>query len=111
MEGIYHRVLPERIARTTLVVFMDVGRAVTSWSIARRMFQGGHPVHTLPEGAPRNRITWDFVRWILKFDRRKRLETLRGLCKERGVPLLVLKRMPIERQVDSILQTLGEKGL
>ena len=102
IDGNYKSLFGKRIARSTLVVFLDVSRAITIARVFRRLRNGGHPAYSVPDGARIDRVSWEFFKWTAGYNRRKYIKKLQHDCLENGVPLVILKNAPIERWVQVI---------
>ncbi|MEI6477557.1 MAG: hypothetical protein WCO52_01035 [bacterium] len=106
IDGVYKNAIPERIDRSTLVVFLDVSRIYTFPRVLQRRRRGGQLPNTIPDGAKPERLKLDYIKWTLSYDRRKKKRTLRSLCAEKGVKLLTLKKMPPHRLLEEVLAAL-----
>lgn len=79
MDGNYGRTLAVRLAACDTVVFVDTPRWRCLWRIVRRRIRyGARNRPDLPEGCP-DRLTWEFVRWVWSYPRRRRPPILRQL--------------------------------
>ncbi|WP_329007651.1 topology modulation protein [Micromonospora rifamycinica] len=102
IEGNYAGTLPIRLAAADTVIFLDLPAATCLWGIVqrRRRYQGGqHQADGVYD-----RITWNFVRYILGYRRTMR-PRVRNLIQEHGphVQLISLtSRRQANRLVDRI---------
>jgi adenylate kinase family enzyme len=80
IDGNYGRTLPTRLAACDTVFFFDMPALVCLWRVWRRSrAHRGRNRPDLPEGCP-ERLTWDFVWWILSYRRRRRPDILKRLA-------------------------------
>ena len=80
MDGNYGRTLPVRLAACDTVVFLDYPRLTCLWRVVRRWWRyRGRSRPDLPEGCPEG-WSWEFVRWIWTYPRRRRGGILRQLA-------------------------------
>ncbi|MDE2016040.1 MAG: hypothetical protein KGI72_05955 [Patescibacteria group bacterium] len=101
-EGNYHKTLDERLNRATLVIFLNVSRLIAVPRVLRRARRGGQPADAIPDGARAEQISWGFLKWMVSYNRRKRIRSVRLLCAEKEVPLLVLHPAPIKRWIELV---------
>lgn len=106
IDGNYKKVLDERLSRATLVIFLNVSRTITLPRVLRRVREGGQPVDTVPDGARREQLTWEFLKWVLTYNRHKRINDLRKRCLTTNTPLLVLTDVPVRKWLEQIEQEL-----
>ena len=102
IDGNYKQVLNDRIHRSTLVIFLDVSRALALPRIFQRAFRGGQGSDTIPDGAQGERLSWAFIRYVARYSRRERIRVLKRLCAEAGVALLVLRKAPVEEWIKAV---------
>lgn len=86
MDGNYGATLDMRLAACDAVVFVDMPRPLCLWRILKRRVR--HWGRSRPDVAPGcpERVTWEFVRWVWTYPKRRRagiLERLRGLTGRR----------------------------
>ncbi|MFN2567166.1 MAG: DNA topology modulation protein [Gemmatimonadaceae bacterium] len=103
MDGNYGGTLDMRLAACDSVVFLDLPRRVCLWRILKRRTR--YRGHTRPDVAPGcpERLTWEFLRWVWTYPKRRRgriLERLRTLTGRRVVIL------SSQREVERFLATL-----
>jgi|GEM_PF-1067719 len=106
IEGNYQNLVPRRFERATLVIFLNTSRLVTFPRVILRAGRGGQPKDTVPTGAKHNDLSWEFIKWVTGYKRKQRLQLLRALCEEHGVPFLALPNISTEKQVEAIKQAI-----
>lgn len=94
LDGMKLGVLPERLAAADAVVFLDLPTAACLWGIACRRLRFRGRSH--PELGIYDRISWEFVTWILGFRRRQRPRILALLCDYDGELIVVRRRREAE---------------
>jgi adenylate kinase family enzyme len=103
MDGNYGGTLDMRLAACDAVVFLDLPRRVCMWRILKRRLRYlGRARADVAPGCP-ERLTWEFVRWVWTYPKRRRggiLERLRALA---GREVFVLSS---RREVKRFLGTL-----
>lgn len=104
IDGNYHKLLPQRVSRATLVVFIDATRIVTLPRVLLRARKGGQADDTVPEGAHRDEVSFEFLKWVAGYDRKARAKHLRELCEEYNVPFLLLPNKPLQEQVETVVK-------
>ena len=72
LDGNYGRTLERRLAKADSIFFLDLPRLLCIWRVLRRRvaYSGGSRP-SVTEGCP-ERVTWEFIRWIWTFRKRKR---------------------------------------
>ncbi len=80
MDGNYGGTLDARLAACDTAVFLDLPRLVCAWRIVRRVarFHGRSRPDMAP-GCP-ERFSFEFLRWVWAYPRRRRPEILRKLA-------------------------------
>ena len=80
MDGNYGGTLELRLAACDAVVFLDLPRRLCLARVVRRRLR--HAGRTRPDMAPGcpEQLTWEFVRWIWTYPRRRRPAILRRLA-------------------------------
>ncbi|MGW1057211.1 topology modulation protein [Micromonospora rubida] len=99
IEGNYAGTLPIRLAAADTVIFLDLPAAACLWGIAQRRwrYQGGqHQADGVYD-----RITWNFVRYILGYRRTMR-PRVRSLLREHG-PHVRLVTLASRRQANQFI--------
>lgn len=105
MDGNYGGTLDVRLAASDTVVFLDLPRVVCLSRILRRAVRHrGRSRPDMTPGCP-ERLTWEFVRWVWDYPRRRRPGVLRQLAALPPTTRVVVLRSP--REVDSWLATLS----
>jgi adenylate kinase family enzyme len=81
MDGNYGGTLDVRLAACDTVVFLDLPRVVCLWRVIGRTLR--HLGRTRPDMAPgcRERLDWDFVRWVWAYPSRRRPAVLQRLAR------------------------------
>ncbi|MGH3280795.1 MAG: topology modulation protein [Trebonia sp.] len=82
IDGNYASTLPIRLAAATTVIFLDLPGWACLWGIAQRRFRHGGGQHQAI--GVYDRITWNFVRYILDY-RRKMAPRVRALIADHAV--------------------------
>jgi adenylate kinase family enzyme len=94
MDGNYSGTLDLRLRACDTVVFLDVPRLVCLWRILlRRLRFRGRSRPDVAEGCA-ERLTWEFVRWVWTYPRRRRprvMEQLRAAEREGRARVVVLR--------------------
>ncbi len=90
MDGNYGGTLDMRLAACDSIVFLDLPRWVCLWRVLKRSAR--YRGRTRPDVAPGcpERLTWEFVRWVWTYPKRRRgpaLERLRTITGRRVVIL------------------------
>jgi adenylate kinase family enzyme len=111
IDGGYHSMLPERFARATLVIFMDISRLVAIPRAFNRARKHGQPKDVIPEGAKAEQISLVFLKYLAKYNRRKRQKTFRDLSNQAGVPFLVLGNSSLDEWVQEVRSKMVAIGL
>ncbi len=79
LEGNYSGTLDRRLAACDTVVFLDLPRVVCLYRVPRRRLRyRGRSRPDLPTGCP-ERVTWEFLRWIWTYPRKRRPKVLAKL--------------------------------
>ena len=104
MDGNYGGTLEPRLAACDAVVFLDLPRWLCLARVLRRRLR--HAGRTRPDMAPGcpEQLSWEFVRWIWTYPRRRRagiLERLREVAGEKRVEIL-RSRADVERFLGTI---------
>lgn len=90
MDGNYGGTLDIRLAACDTVIFLDLPRHVSLWRIIkRRLRYWGRVRPDIAPGCP-EQLTWEFVRWVWTYPKRRRgtiLERLRALTGRQVVVL------------------------
>ncbi|MEV7230304.1 topology modulation protein [Polymorphospora sp. NPDC051019] len=105
IEGNYAGTLPIRLTTADTVIFLDLPAATCLWGIAqrRRHYQGGqHQADGVYD-----RITWDFVRYILGYRRMMR-PRVRNLIREHGRHVRLIS-VTSRRQANQLLNRIREQ--
>jgi adenylate kinase family enzyme len=93
MDGNYGGTMPLRLASADTVVFLDLPTVLCVWRVVRRRLSSRRrPRADLPLG---DRLTWEFLRWILSYRRTRRpriLAALEGIRPRASVFVLSSRR-------------------
>lgn len=106
IDGNYRDILPERIERATVIVFLNVPRLRAIRQLFLRNRSGTRVEESVPTGA-RNRVTWKLLKWTLRYSRRSRLRLLNEAVRGLPIPVIVLKSAPIEDWIALIKKRLN----
>ena len=91
MDGNYGGTMDLRLARCDTVIFLDMSRLRCLWRVIGRAARyAGRSRPDMPPGC-RERISWDFVRWIWQYPKRRRggiLEKLAAIGDDKTVVIL-----------------------
>jgi adenylate kinase family enzyme len=103
MDGNYGGTLEMRLASCDSVVFMDLPRRVCLWRILKRRLR--YRGRTRPDVAPGcpERLTWEFVKWVWTYPKRRRAGILERLSKLTGPRVIILSS---QRHLDRFLANL-----
>ena len=105
MDGNYGGTLERRLAACDTVVFLDFPRALCLWRmIKRRALFRGRSRPDVAEGC-RERLTWEFARWIWTYPRERRPGVLKRLSELREGQSAFVLRSP--REARRFLEGLG----
>lgn len=108
IDGNYRKLLlPDRIKRATLVVFLNSSRIRTIPRILLRSRNSGQDIETIPKGASPKQISWQFLKYVVTYNKRKHLNELNTLCAEENTKILALKNQPIQKMVEQVLKTIN----
>ncbi len=106
MDGNYSGTLDLRLAAADTVVFLDFPRWLCLWRIVkRRVHFHGRSRPDMGRGCP-ERLTWEFVRWIWNYPRRRRPGVMAKLDGVKQEKLIVTLRTP--KQVRRFLKRLPQ---
>ena len=105
MDGNYGGTLDVRLAASDTVVFLDLPRRVCLWRIVRRAAR--YRGRTRPDMAPGcpEQLSWEFVRWVWSYPRRRRPAVLRRLAALPPTTRVVVLRS--QRAVDAWVDALA----
>jgi adenylate kinase family enzyme len=112
MDGNYGRTLATRLAACDTVIFLDVPPLVCLWRVWRRSrAYRGRSRPDLAEGCP-ERLTWEFVWWILTYRRRRRPGILGRLASLRPEQRAIILRRTRDarRYLDALQPHEGATG-
>lgn len=108
MDGNYAGTLDRRLAACDTVVFLDLPRSVCLWrAVKRRVTFRGSARPDMTPGC-RERLTWQFIRWIWEYPRRRRPGVLARLAALRPGQRAVVLRSTAE--VDDFLRSIPQTG-
>lgn len=104
MDGNYGGTLDLRLAACDSVIFLDLPRRVCLWRIfKRRLLYRGRGRPEVAPGCP-ERLTWEFVRWVWTYRKRRRPGILERLHGRTGRRVVILSST---REVDRFLSSLA----
>ena len=104
MDGNYGGTMDMRIAASDTVVFLDLPRIVCLWRVLKRTTRfWGKTRPEITAGNP-ERMTWEFVKWIWTYPKRRRPALLVKLSALEDKRVIVLSS---QRDVDQFLAELG----
>jgi adenylate kinase family enzyme len=84
-----------RLARCDTVIFLDMPRLRCLWRVIGRAARyAGRSRPDMPPGC-RERISWEFVRWIWQYPKRRRGGILEKLAAIRGDKTVVILTTPV----------------
>lgn len=105
IDGSYNKLLDSRLNRAQLVVFLNVSRLRTIPRVLKRYARQEHRGDSIPENV-KSSLSWKFILWCLKYNRRKRFSDLRQRCQQYpNVTLIALKNNSVEqwlKQLDTL---------
>lgn len=113
MEGIYTRILPERIAHADVVIFLDMPRYLCMWRVLKRAVCNiGKQVPGDPEGCKQSVFSTKFLEfftWVWNFNKRNRATVLAMLQSPeyKGKQIYIL-RSP--QEMDEFIKQLERDG-
>lgn len=80
MEGIYFKLLYERVQAADVVIFLDIPRSVCLWNVIKRsLLNSGKVIEGNLQGCAQNIFSFkflEFLQWIWSFDRKHRPDIL-----------------------------------
>jgi adenylate kinase family enzyme len=83
IEGIYFKLLHERVQAADIVIFLDMPRFVCLWNVIKRSWLNlGKVIKGNPQGCVQRIFSFkflEFLRWIWNFDRKHRPNILKTL--------------------------------
>lgn len=108
MDGNYGGTLDERLAACDTVVFLDLPRVVCAARVLRRGLR--YRGRTRPDMAPGcpEQVTWEFLRWVWEYPKRRRSGILQRLDAVRGEKAVVHLRSA--REVERFLARVAAAG-
>jgi len=102
IDGDYRNLLPERLKRATVIIFINTSRPTAIKRILQRYLTGNHVRASIPEAA-KNTLSWQLIWWTARYSRRQRLAALRETLKQKPqIKLLVLGEGTIEDWVTQV---------
>jgi len=112
MEGVYTRILHERIAHADVVIFLDMPRYLCMWRVLKRaLFNTGKQLPGDPVGCKQNVLSYKFLEfftWVWNFNKRNRPVALELL----QVPEVINKKcVYILRSPQEIKALIAQLGL
>jgi adenylate kinase family enzyme len=83
MEGIYFRLLHERVQAADIIIFLDMSRSVCLWNVIKRSwFNSAKVIEGNPQACVQNIFSFkflEFLQWIWNFDLKHRSDILHTL--------------------------------
>jgi adenylate kinase family enzyme len=102
MDGNFGGTLERRLAACDGVIFLDVSPWICLWRVLRRRIQHhGRARPEMPAGC-HERLSWEFLWWILSYPAKRRPAILRRLAELRGERSVFILRGA--RAIESFLQ-------
>ena len=103
LDGNYDRTLPERLKQCDTVIYLDFSRVLCLIGVLKRIVTSYGKVRPdMAEGC-RERIDWEFLKWVWNFNKNHRESNYRILKEARDKRIVVLKN---RRAVKRFLQQL-----
>lgn len=91
IDGNYSRTMEARLQKCDTIIYLDFNRWQCLWGFFQRVLtQGRTPRKDLTEGC-RERIEWDFVKFIWNFNKNNRVMNHTWIAKARHAKAIVLK--------------------
>lgn len=108
MDGNYSGTMGRRLAACDTVVFLDLPRVLCVWRVVVRSLRYfGRTRPDMAEGC-KEQLTWEFVRWVWTYPRRRRAGVLKRLSElKEGQKAYVLRS---RQEVRSFLEASGRGG-
>ena len=103
LDGNYNRTLPERIARCDTIIYLDFSRTACLYGIFKRLLTNIGKTRPDMGAGCKEKVDWDFVKWVWNFNKNKREKYYRLLNEAEGVETFVLKN---RRMVKRFVKTL-----
>lgn len=106
MDGNYSGTLAQRLRACDTVIFLDIPRLVCLWRVLKRAVvyrRGGRP--DMAAGC-REKLNWEFVRWIWAYPARSRPKVLKMLKDSPGKRIV---RLQTDSEVERFLAEAGER--
>ncbi|MDO8716041.1 MAG: AAA family ATPase [Dehalococcoidales bacterium] len=103
IDGAYKQLIPARIKRAELVIFLNISRKTIIPRVVKRYIFNTNREHTVPSEA-KNALSLNFLFILLKHSRKKKLQTLQETIKQEhpGLPLLVLNKDTLEHWLTAV---------
>lgn len=102
IDGNYSKDLEPRFKKADLVIFISTSRLIVFPRILKRAIFKGQDKDTVPLSANHQLLTWNFLKFVAKYNRRKRLKIIRELCKQADTKLLIIKNQPVEKMANRV---------
>ena len=103
IDGNYNRTMPERIAQCDTVIYLDFPRFVCLYGVFKRLLTNIGKTRPDMGAGCKEKVDWDFVKWIWNFNKNKRERYYKMLNEAEGVETIVLKN---RRMVKRFLYTM-----
>ena len=98
LDGNYNRTLPERIARCDTIIYLDFSRTACLYGIFKRLLTNIGKTRPDMGAGCKEKVNWDFVKWVWNFNKNKREKYYRLLNEAEGVETIVLKNRRMVRR-------------
>ena len=98
LDGNYNRTLPERIARCDTIIYLDFSRTACLYGIFKRLLTNIGKTRPDMGAGCKEKVDWDFVKWVWNFNKNKREKYYRLLNEAEGVETIVLKNRRMVRR-------------
>lgn len=98
LDGNYNRTLPERIARCDTIIYLDFSRTACLYGIFKRLLTNIGKTRPDMGAGCKEKVDWDFVKWVWNFNKHKREKYYRLLNEAEGVETIVLKNRRMVRR-------------
>jgi adenylate kinase family enzyme len=105
IDGNYSRTLDRRLGACDTVVFLDMPRLLCLWRVVSRRVKFRNRARPDMREGCNERLTWEFVRWVWTYPRRRRAGVLKKLGELEGTKRVF--RLRSTREVEDFLEGAG----